>query len=70
MALSRVVSLEQEVVAERKTSQAHVDEAKQMKVVIKIILLSLSCLLNSTNRLLWNPLKVNSQSFIVVMTTI
>ena len=34
MALSRVMKLEQDIVTVREASQAHVEEAKQVKVIV------------------------------------
>ena len=34
LALSRVMTLEQQVVTEQEASQVHVEETKQMKVII------------------------------------
>ena len=52
VALSRVMTLEQEVVTEREASLAHIEEAKQVKV---IILIFVPLLLSLVNRFPWKP---------------
>ena len=53
MALSRVMKLEQEIARERETSQAHVQEAKQVKVLVNS--LSVCHAIFTMNRLPWKP---------------
>ena len=38
LALSRVMTLEQQVVTEREASQVHTEEAKQLKVIVTLSL--------------------------------
>ena len=52
MALSRVMKLEQEIARERETSQAHVQEAKQVKVLIVCLYVMSSF---AMDRLPWKP---------------
>ena len=42
-ALSRVMMLERDIITERETSQAHIEEGRQLKVIVIIICTLLLC---------------------------